>query len=120
MDGFELDNFRGDGSLALPPVKRKPRQRRAGWFVKGPLPGEWIGLAARLPGKALHVGLALWFLSGRSKQTTVRLTGESLRRFGVHRHSGKRGLSALESAGLVRVRRHRGRCPVVDILTAGE
>jgi hypothetical protein len=120
LDGFELDNFRGDGSLALPPVNRKPRQRRAGWFVKGPLPGDWFGLAARLPGKALHVGLALWFLSGRNKQATVKLTSESLRRFGLNRFAGRRGLSALEGAGLVRVRRHRGRCPVVEILTAGE
>ena len=29
-------------------------------FIAGPLPLEWINHAASLPGKALHVGLALW------------------------------------------------------------
>jgi hypothetical protein len=116
LDQFDPDNFRADGPLALPPRKRKARVRRGRWFIKGPLPGEWIGRASQLSGKALHVGLALWFISGRSKQEVVKLTRAALKLFSLRRDSARRGLAALERAGLVRVSRRRGRCPVVEIL----
>ena len=84
-------------------------------FVKGPLPLPWLARAARLPGKALAVGLAAWYLAGMAKSRTVKLTRATLDQFGVERKAGYRAVEKLESAGLVSVRRHRGRSPVLTI-----
>jgi hypothetical protein len=88
---------------------------RKGKFLRGPVPLAWLRCAAELPGKALAVGLMLWFLRGCRKRRTVRLTRRTLQRFGVGRKPGYRGLKNLEAAGLVRVRRRVGRSPVVTI-----
>ncbi len=45
-------------------------------FIKGPIPLDWISRANALPGKAGAVGMALWFLAGVQKRSTVKLTGE--------------------------------------------
>ena len=83
--------------------------------VKGPIPGEWVSRAAKLPGRVLHVGLALWFLAGMEKCRTVKPTWRIWRRFSVSPDTGRRGLAELERAGLVSVDRHPGRCPLVTI-----
>jgi hypothetical protein len=95
--------------------KAKPPAARRGKFVRGPIPLDWLRRAAELPGKALAVGVALWFLRGCRKRTTVKLTRRTLDRLGVGRKPGYRGLQALEKAGLVRVRRQQGKSPVVTI-----
>jgi hypothetical protein len=97
-----------------------PRHRRGEWFLKGPIPLKWLAQASGLPGKALHVGVAIWFLAGMKKSSTVSLAAAVLRTFGVSRHSVYRALSALESAALVSVDRHRGRNPIVTLLEAGQ
>jgi hypothetical protein len=89
-------------------------------FLKGPVPLPWLRVAARLKGRALHVGIALWFLAGLEKSRDVRLAPKALANLGVDRHAGYRGLRALESAGLVSVERHRGRSPRVRILEGAE
>jgi hypothetical protein len=103
---------------ARPRTKRAARPGRKGKFLAGPVPLRWLRRAAALPGKALAVGLALWFLRGCRKQWTVRLTRKTLERFGVKRKPGYLGLRKLETAGLVRVRRHPGRSPMVTLVTA--
>jgi len=77
---------------------------------------SWLARASRQPGKALHVAIALWFVAGLTKTSQVKLSRSVLDDLGVDRHAGYRGLSALETAGLVRVVRHRGRQPVVTLL----
>ena len=67
-------------------------------------------------GRALHVALALWYLAGLENRNTVKPTWAVWRRFGVSPDASRRGLAALEAAGLVAVERHRGRCPLVTIL----
>src|SRR5262249_50139747 len=79
---------------------RRP-SHQLGHFVKGPIPLAWLGSAAGLPGKALAVGLAIWFQRGLKKCETVTLTGPILHQFGVDRHAKYRALTALEKAGLV-------------------
>lgn len=118
MPPIDLDRFRANGQAVAnrPRAKRPPRHRAGLWFVWGPIPGEWIGPAAALPGKALAVALAVWFVAGKAKCRTVKLSTESLRWFSVGRRAAYRGLRALERAGLVAVERHAGRCPVVTIL----
>lgn len=93
-----------------------PRHRAGERFLKGPIPWIWLSAAAERPGKALHVAIVLWFLSGIKRSRTVALSGSVLKGFGVKRHSGYRGLASLEQAGLVSVSRHSGRNPVVTIL----
>ena len=100
-------------------VSRRP-PRQIGHFVMGPIPLAWLGPATRLPGKALAVGLAIWYLRGLKKLETVMLTGPILNQFGVDRHAKYRALVALEKAGLVRVERQKGKNPTVEILMAAE
>jgi hypothetical protein len=69
---------------------------------------------------ALRVGLALWYLAGCAKSREVKPTWATWRLFGLHRVSAHRGLERLERAKLVRVNRHRGRCPIVTILDVSE
>ena len=110
-------------SLALPTrgggcsVSRKPPRHRQGEkFLKGPIPWEWLAEAANQPGRAIHVGIALWHLSFIKSDRTVALSGKLLNELGVDRSAGYRALIALEKTGLVSVQRHIGKNPVVTIL----
>ena len=94
------------------------RPRLSAPFLKGPIPLDWLQRAARLSGKALHVGNALWFRSGIERSRTVKLTNVLLQQFGVDRHAKARALRQLEAAGLVAVSRKPGRSPMVTILEA--
>lgn len=97
------------------------RQTRASHFIRGPILIEWVRQAAALPGKALVVGLAIYFKAGMGKpDEPVPVSTQLLVRFGVPRRTGHRAIDALESASLVEVDRHRGRAPRVKILAAPE
>jgi hypothetical protein len=101
------------GARDKPPDRQaKPRK---GKFLRGPIPLEWLRRAAALPGKALAVGLALWFLRGLRNRRTVRLTRRTLKRFDIGRKPGYLGLKNLLAAGLVHVRRQVGKSPIVTI-----
>ena len=119
---FDLEQFRAHGNRAVPPtapkLKRQPLRRDGGRFLRGPIPLSWLAPAAVLPGKALHVAIALWFLSGLKRSSTVKLTGSLRSQFGILPDAGRRGLAALERAGLVFVERPPGCCPRVTILDA--
>ena len=96
--------------------KTPPKHRSVGkWFVKGPIPGDWLVRASKVSGRALRVGLALWFLVGFKRSRIVKPTWDTWRRFGLCPDSGSRGLAALENAGLIKVERASGKCPVVTI-----
>lgn len=117
----DLEQFRLTDRSAIPCLaspERKKRVRRFGLngFVRGPIPLGWIATAAKLPGKSLHVGLAVWLLAGLEQGDVVKLTAKAINTFGVSRESLRRSLRALEQAGLVSVARRHGRCPVVTIL----
>jgi hypothetical protein len=76
--------------------------------------------AARLPGQAFKVGVVLWHLAGLKRKPTVALSLSSLNEeMGILRDAARRGLSALEEAGLLSVERHAGRKPIVTILAGG-
>lgn len=97
--------------------REKKRTRQRVEFIKGPIRVEWLCRTARLPGKAIATALALLFkasVAGTTKD--LPLTPELLERFGVKRRSSYRAVAALEEAGLVKVKRHRGRCPRVTIV----
>ncbi len=102
------------------PEKRIRPQHRDRKFLKGPVPLAWLMEAAKLPGKALAVGVALWYLSGIKRSRTVTLPSSHLYLFGVDRHAKTRALAVLENGYLVAVQRCNGKNPVVTLLTTGE
>ena len=92
-------------------------KRKGGRFVKGPIPQPWLASAAALPGKALAVGIAIWYRSGIEKsKESIKICPTALEQFNLKARTGRRGLAELEKAGLVSVVRHRGRCPRVTLL----
>jgi len=114
-----VENFRAPSNgLQAKKANQPPRHLRGDWFLKGPIPGAWLEVAVRLPGKALHVSLALWFEAGRKRTGTVTLGHALLRRFNVSRNAGYRALEALASAGLVEVEQRAGRAPRVTLQEA--
>jgi len=83
----------------------------------------WLGRACALPGKALAVALAIWFLSGlrRGEKVGLKLTGEILKRFDVSdRWKKSRALTALREAGLIEVEQRPGKNPLVTIVEVKE
>jgi hypothetical protein len=112
IDPATVDEWMKNARNGKPARPNRPRREK---FLCGPVPLAWINKAAELPGKALAVGLALWFLRGCQKRRTVRLTRRTLERFAVKRKPGYLGLQKLEAAGLVRVLRRVGTSPIVTI-----
>jgi len=118
MDPFEPELLKLPDAMKGPTIdmKRLPRHKPGEKFLKGPIPWDWLTHAAKLPGKALCVATALWFLAGVKGKRTVALSGIVLKDLGVKRNAAYRGLAALERAGLVSAIRHLGRSPIVTLL----
>ncbi len=105
--------------LEFRPVPVKIRRSRAP-FLRGPIPLAWLGRAACLPGRVLHVGLALWHLSTLRKSKTVKMQGKILALFGISRKVYAHGLKRLEGASLISVQRQQGASPTVTILRTSD
>ncbi len=120
MDSFDLVSISLPNQSKVDPIRKSkegpPKHKPGEKFLKGPVPWNWIAKAAQLPGKAIQVGIVIWFLAGIKNSRTVPLSNKVLRDLEVSRHSQYRGLKALEKGGLVSVTRHAGRNPVVTIL----
>jgi hypothetical protein len=116
---LDLDNFRLNQPLpaALPasPRRRNPPQH----YLGGRPPMAWL-LRAHTAGKAaLATGTALWFKRGLQggKNAPIRVDSSLRRSMGLTRDQARRGVHALERAGLLEVRRGgRGRCAEVTII----
>lgn len=92
-------------------------QVRGERFLKGPIPWAWLVRAGQLPGKALHVAVALWHHAGMSGSLKVKRSMSSLgKEFGFDRATATRALQVLEEANLVHVVRKDGNAPVVTLL----
>jgi DNA-binding transcriptional ArsR family regulator len=74
---------------------------------------RWLSAAMRLPGKALHVAIAIWQRAGMTNSGTIKLNLSRLD--GVTHSAGSRGLLALEEAGLVTIVRKKGQSPIVTL-----
>jgi DNA-binding transcriptional regulator YhcF (GntR family) len=71
----------------------------------------------RLEGRALHVGVEIWFRAGLRCRGDVALSLSKVASTGgFDRATAARGLAALERVGLVRVERGVGRAPRVTLL----
>ena len=77
------------------------------WFIRGPIPGSWIGKASSLPGNhTLHVALAIWHVKGFSgKSNKIVLERFHFDRFNVGVDSTRRALERLQKAGLIKYSR---------------
>jgi hypothetical protein len=114
--------YRDDKSI---PVKRVRLDSSSGQyidapmsvpFIRGPIPLAWLNAAAKLPGKTLNVGLAIWWLAGMSKTTAFKITGKALDQLDVSRDATSDALKRLEDNGLILVKRSPGQRPTVQIL----
>jgi hypothetical protein len=116
-DTLDVDSLRLPSGIAAPLPRRKSQRFGPGQkFLRGPIQWDWLSGAARLPGKALQVGLAIWHLAGLKNAMTIELSRVPLESLGVTRQAGYRGLKALENAGLIKVGRRSGRKTRVTIL----
>ena len=108
-----------EGTFIRTPTRSSPpRPRQRERFLKGPISWPWLERASSLPGKALHVGIRLWFEMGLAKSSgKVSISMKGMATMGVSRWAASRGLAALEKAGLISVVRHAGRKPVVMLLS---
>ena len=87
-------------------------------FLRGPIPLEWLGKAAKLQGKAINVAIALWWCHGMAKGKPFKLTQTALSSLNVKRGAVSAGLVGLEQAGLIRIERKTGQRPTISIITA--
>lgn len=113
--GFSPKQHKQKVSNQLP-----PRHKHGEKFLMGPIPLKWLRRAYKLPGKALHVGIILWYWAGIKKNRTIVLSNIALIEFDITRYSKMRALKNLEHTGLVTVERHRGCAPIVTILDVTE
>ncbi|MBM3982553.1 MAG: GntR family transcriptional regulator [Planctomycetes bacterium] len=105
----------------VPASGQLPYPAKGEQYLGGPIPLDWLAPAAELPGKALHLAIALWYSAVRSKgkNPSVKLTSALATQFGVGaRTTRRRALMSLERAGLVSVISRDGRTPLVTILPA--
>lgn len=99
-----------------PPSHKPPRPQPGQLFLKGPIPWPWLQRAGRLPGCALHVGLVIWLEAGMKKSRRVRVCLAHGAKLGAGKRATRRGLRALEKAGLVSVVHRPGSCANVELL----
>lgn len=93
-----------------------PPRRVQGNFLKGPIPMDWLQRAAMLPGKSLHLGVALWFRAGLVGSMRLKLSNGDLTAMGVARDAKYEGLQRLKTAGLIAIEQQPGRAPTVTLL----
>ena len=116
MTPIDLDRLR-IGPRPKRSAEQKPARPKTGErFLKGPIPLPWLETAARLPGKSIHTGVALWYAAGLMRSRSVPLSNIAGLRFGLDRNAKYRALQWLERAGLIAVERKLGRAPIVTIL----
>ena len=112
------------GPFAMPVRNTPSRGKRPGRFharfLRGPVSWPWLTCAAQLPGRALHVAVAIRLWVGITKKDRIALPLAELARMGVTRHAAYRGVGALERAGLLAVTRHVGRKTLVRVIERTE
>ncbi len=118
MPSFRPEDYTATSREDLEAFVKKKVPRQLHPFLRGPVPLWWLVRAAALPGKALAVGIALWYRKGVTDRDVVRPSWKLWDRFGVGRHAAYRALSNLEAAGLIAVERQVGKNPTVTITTA--
>ncbi len=109
----------GIESPIIRPTKgtKLPRHGPGEKFIAGPIPWRWLSQAAKLPGKTLHVGLAIWHLAFIYKTSEFKLSNVPIRELGITRKARYVALRRLENAGLIQCTSSTGQLPTVKILS---
>ena len=84
-------------------------------FLKGPIPLDWLRVAARLPGKALHVALAIRWHHDMAAGTSIKISKKAMDLFGFSVDACHDAVRRLESAGLIEVDRLPGQKPLIKL-----
>ena len=110
MIGLRIDE------IEITTFRPLPKRR----FLKGPVP--WTGLcaAARLPGQALAVFIAIYHRAALTGSATIHSAQEFLAELGISRDAKARALHALQEASLVAVDRVTGRSARIRLLAAAK
>ena len=116
LDSLRMQNIEMSSSSTEVTHNNVSKRKVHGEFLRGPVSMKWLGVAARLKGKALAVGIALWFKDGATRNSTIKTSPLLWKKLGIHRNSASRALKALEEAGLVIVEHRPGQTPLVTIL----
>jgi DNA-binding MarR family transcriptional regulator len=95
---------------------KRTKTRRRERFLKGPIPFKDIAEAARLPGRALALYLAVHHQMALTGRPIVTLPATLLRELGISRSTKGRCLYALEQAGLVNVARSKGKAARIELI----
>ena len=116
---MDPDNFRLNQPLpaAVParPRRRSPPQP----YLCGQPPMTWLARAHTAGKAAIATGIALWLKRGLQggKNVPIRVDSSLRRSMGLTHDQARRGVRALERAGLLEVHRGgRGRCAEVTII----
>lgn len=91
-------------------------QPRSEPFLKGPIPIAWLSRAARLPGKAINVALAIFWLRGMNADERIKLNRKTLGLFYVSADAASDALRRLEENGLVRLHKSPGQRHLIEVL----
>jgi len=118
MAGFNLEQVRHQPERNRRDLARTaiPGKGAGEPFLRGPIPLGWLSVAANLPGKALHVSMAIWHRASLEQNGTVSLGNNLLDSFGVKPDAKRRALLALEGASLISIERRENRNPIVTLL----
>ena len=98
-------------------ASRSRAVRMHGRFLKGPIPMSELWAAARLPGQALAVYLAIRHQCDLTQNATVTLPRALLEQFGIDKDAKARALKYLAGAGLVELEQRCGRSARVTLIT---
>ena len=121
-DKFDITKWSLRSVGTIPTVSRpkrpfiKPKVNPTVKFIRAPLPYTWITSAAKLAGKSLHAAMAIRYLDGFDQSGTVKLTHRILKDFGISVKASYDVLTRMEKAGLISVKRHKGRSPIITII----
>ena len=117
---LDTDSLRLTGALPVVVPANPRRGSCPQHYLGGKPPMEWLSRANAVGKAALATGIALWFKRGlqRDKTASIRVDASLRKSMALTHDQARRGVQALEAAGLVTVQRGgRGRCAVVAIAT---
>ncbi|MCK9620245.1 MAG: hypothetical protein M0R47_06875 [Methylobacter sp.] len=81
-----------------------------------PIRYDWLAEVGKVPGKSLHLGIALAWMAVVRGGPRVRLGRRVMARFSLSRDACYDGLRRLEAHGLITVWRLPGRSPMVTLM----
>jgi hypothetical protein len=111
-----FERFKLKGGSTHTNRQKKSVVKPMSWFLKGPIPGNWLDIASGLPGRSLHVGMVVWFKHGLTKKDQFHITRKDREKFNIPPDAFRRGINHLKNSGLIQVERRTGRPTLITIL----